>query len=101
MPDIAFSLDKRYYQLIEQTGQLFYHVQKSSPIAVILFLISLDIVARRLSNVLLPGTLDSPHRFIIFLLYGRSIARYSCNALLESNRNHIRTIKHLKITVGE
>ena len=58
-------------------------------------------VARRLSNVLLLGILDSPHPFITFLLYDISIARYSCNALFESNLNHIRTIKHLKITVGE
>ena len=74
---------------------------KSLPIVVILFLISLDIVARRLSNVLLHGILDSPHPFITFLLYDKSIARYSCNALFESNLNQIRTTKHLKITVGE
>src|SRR5215204_3075284 len=74
---------------------------KSSPIAAILFLISLDIVAIRLSNVRLLDILDSQHPLITFLLYGISIARYSCNALLESNRNHIRTTKHLRITVGE
>lgn len=72
---------------------------------VILFLISLDIVVRRLLNVLLFGVileiLESPHAFLIFLLYGRSIAIYSCNDLLESNLNQIRTIKHLKITLWE
>jgi hypothetical protein len=72
---------------------------KSFPIVVILFLISLDIVVRRLSNVRLLGIVNSPHTLIIFLLYGIFIARYSCNALLESNLNHIRTTKHLKITV--
>jgi hypothetical protein len=30
----------------------------------------------------------------------KSIARESCNALLESNLNHILTTKHLNITVG-
>ncbi len=39
---------------------------KSLPIVVILFLISLDIVARRLSNVLLHGILDSPHLSLPF-----------------------------------
>jgi hypothetical protein len=34
---------------------------KSLPIVVILFLISLDIVARRLSNVLLHGILDNSY----------------------------------------
>mgnify|MGYP003433154296 CR=1 FL=1 len=81
--------------------RLFYHTQKVYPIVVILFLISPDIVARRLSSVRLLGILDNPHTLITFLLYGISIARYSCNALLESNLNHIRTTKHLKITVGE
>src|SRR5574342_544305 len=80
-------------------GSIILSRTKSSPIAVILFLISADIVTRRLSKVLLLGTLDNPHPFIIFLLYGISIERYSCNALLESNRNHIRTTKHLRITV--
>ena len=81
--------------------RLFLSCTKSLPIVVILILISPDNVARRLSNVRLLGILDSPHTLITFLLYGISIARYSCNALLESNLNHIRTTKHLKITVGE
>src|SRR5574342_955724 len=38
---------------------------KSSPIAVILFLISSDIIVRRLSNVLLFGVIvESPHAFL-------------------------------------
>src|SRR5215217_613917 len=82
-------------------GSTIFSRTKSSPIAAILFLISSDIVVRRLSNVLLLGILDSPHPFITFLLYDRSIARYSCNDLLESNLNQIRTTKHLRITVGE
>ena len=99
MPDRTFSLDKSISAEITD-GSIILSRTKSSLIVVILFLISLDMVARRLSNVLLLGILDSPHRFITFLLYDRSIARYSCNDLLESNLNHIRTIKHLKITVG-
>ena len=74
------------------------------PIAVILSLITTEIVFNLLSNVLLFGgdNSDIPHAFITFLLYGRSVVeKYSCNALFESSLNHIRTIKHLIITVVE
>ena len=73
------------------------------PIAVILSLISTEIVFNLLSNVLLLGgdNVDIPHAFITFLLYCRSVEKYSCNALFESSLNQIRTIKHLIITVVE
>ena len=35
------------------------------------------------------------------VLTQQSMLRKICNALLEPSRNHILTIKHLKITVGE
>src|SRR3954447_16818822 len=37
----------------------------------------------------------------LWLYLQQSMLRKICNALLESNLNHIRTIKHLRIMVGE
>jgi hypothetical protein len=37
----------------------------------------------------------------LWLYWQQSTLRKICNALLESNLNHILTIKHLRITVGE
>jgi hypothetical protein len=70
----------------------------SLPIVVSCFFISLDIVvAMHLSNALLLGIiLDCLDVFITFMLYGKSIARYSCNALLKSKP--YTTIKYLRIS---
>ena len=48
------------------------------PIVAILFLISIEIIFKRLSKVRLLGSddLDKPHAFITFLLCGRSMERY-------------------------
>ena len=74
-------------------------------IAVILSLISVEMVFNRLSNVRLLGrydsTTDNPQAFITFLLYGKSIERKWCSDLLESSLNHIRTIKQRRIMVVE
>jgi hypothetical protein len=70
------------------------------PIADILpFTSIVEIVFNRLSNVHLPGIVTRPQAIASLRLYLQSIIRKVCNALLESSRNHIRTIKHLKITV--
>ena len=58
-------------------------------------------VFNRLSNVRLLGIVTRPQAPASLWLYLQSILRKICNALLESNLNHIRTIKHLKIMVGE
>ncbi|MER5174735.1 MAG: hypothetical protein ABJB76_11945 [Candidatus Nitrosocosmicus sp.] len=41
-----------------------------------------------------------PHARASLLLYGQSIFKKICKALLESILNHILTIKHLKIAIG-
>jgi hypothetical protein len=72
------------------------------PIVDILPFISLEMVFNRLSNVrLLLGMDTSPQAIASLRLYRQSMLRKICNALLESILNHILTIKHLKITVGE
>ena len=60
-------------------------------------------VFNRLSNVrLLHGMDTKPQAIASLLLYRQqSMLRKRCNALFESILNHIFTIKHLKITVGE
>ncbi len=59
-------------------------------------------VFNRLSNVrLLHGMDTSPQTNASLWLYSQSMLRKICNALLESSLNHILTIKHLKIIVGE
>ena len=85
-----------------------YGLTKSSeinrcPIVAILSLISVEIVFSRLSKVRLSGKYDwdSPQAFIIFLLYGSSIERKWYNDRFESSLNHIRTIKHRRIIIGE
>src|SRR5688500_14290962 len=72
-------------------------IKKSSPIVVILFLISSDIVGSHLSNILLflVSFLRVHMPSYLSVIGGRSIAMHSCNDLLESNLNHIRTTKHL------
>src|SRR3954447_19045471 len=84
-------------------GLTMLSVTNRHPIVVILSLISIEMVFNRLSKVRLHGSgnLDNPHAFITFLLYGRSVERYSCNALFESSRSHIRTTKHRRIMVVE
>ena len=81
-------------------GQLAFLFTNRLAIVAILSLMSADIVESLLSNVLLSGRLVNPQDSIILLLYGKSIARKSRNARLESNLNHILTTKHLSITVG-
>lgn len=71
------------------------------PIAAILCLTSDGIVFRRLSNVRLSGMDFRPQAAVNFLLYTLSDTRNSCSALFESILNHIRTMKHRSITVGE
>ena len=59
-------------------------------------------VFNRLSNVrLLQGIVTRPQAIASLRLYRQSMLRKICNALFESSLNHILTIKHLKITVGE
>jgi hypothetical protein len=54
-----------------------------------------------LSNVRLDGMYTSPQASTSLWLYRQSKLRKICNALFESILNHILTIKHLKIIVGE
>ena len=71
------------------------------PIVDILCLISVDRVFNRLSNVRLLGIDTRPQAIASLWLYKQFMLRKICNALLESILNHILTIKHLTITVGE
>ena len=72
------------------------------PIVDILSFTSVEMVFNhRLSNVRLLGIVARPQASASLRLYRQSLLRKICNALLESNLNHILTIKHLKITVGE
>ncbi len=71
------------------------------PIVDILCLISVEIVFNLLSNVRLLGIFIKPQAIASLWLYRQSTLRKICNALLESILNHILTIKHLKIIVGE
>jgi hypothetical protein len=71
------------------------------PIVEILSFISVEMVFNRLSNVRLLGIDTRPQANASLWLYRQSMLRKICNVLLESNLNHILTIKHLKITVGE
>ncbi len=71
------------------------------PIVDILSFISVEMVFNRLSNVRLLGIFIRPQATASLWLYRQSMLRKICNALLESILNHILTIKHLKIMVGE
>ncbi|MER5174578.1 MAG: hypothetical protein ABJB76_07260 [Candidatus Nitrosocosmicus sp.] len=72
------------------------------PIVDILSFTSIEMVFNRRSNVrLLLGIVTRPHDSASLRLYRQSMLRKVCNALLESIFNHILTIKHLTITVGE
>ncbi len=71
------------------------------PIVDILCLISVDRVFNRLSNVRLLGIDTRPQAIASLWLYKQFMLRKICNALLELILNHILTIKHLTITVGE
>ena len=62
---------------------------------------SIEMVFNRLPNVRLLGIVIRPQASTSFRLYLQSVSRKVYNALLESNRNHILTIKHLRITGGE
>ena len=53
------------------------------------------------SNICLLGIDNNPTTNASLWLYRQSMLRKVCNPLLESNLNHILTIKHLRITVGE
>ena len=48
-----------------------------------------------------PGINTRPQANASLWLYRQSMLRKICNAFFESILNHILTIKHLKITVGE
>ena len=71
------------------------------PIVDILSFISVEMVFNLLSNVCLHDIVTRPQAIASLWLYRQSNSRKVCNALLESILNHTRTIKHLKITVGE
>ena len=71
------------------------------PISDILPFTSVEIVFNRLSKVRLQGIVIRPQASTSLRLYWQSTLRKVCNALFESILNHILTIKHLKITVGE
>src|SRR5678809_674058 len=73
------------------------------PIVDILSIISSETVFNLLSKVRLLGSCnsDNPHALFTFLLYDRSTERKLCNDLFESSLNHIRTMKHWIIVVGE
>ena len=58
-------------------------------------------VFNRLSNVRLLGIDTRPQANASLWLYRQSMLRKVCNPLLESILNHILTIKHFRITVGE
>ena len=47
------------------------------------------------------GIVTRPQANASLRLYRQSMIRKICNALFESILNHILTIKHLRITVGE
>ncbi len=74
---------------------------KRCPIVDILSFISVDMVFNRLSNVRLLGIFIRPQASASLWVYRHSMLRKVCNALFESILNHILTIKHLRITVGE
>jgi hypothetical protein len=75
---------------------------KRCPIVDILCLISVDMVFNRLSNVRLLGIFIRPQASASLWVYRQqSMLRKVCNPLFESILNHILTIKHLKIMVGE
>ncbi len=71
------------------------------PIVDILCLTSVEIVFNRLSNVRLLGIFIRPQASASLWVYRQSMLRKVCNPLFESILNHILTIKHLRITVGE
>ncbi len=71
------------------------------PIVDILSFISVEMVFNRLSNVRLLGMDTNPHANANLWLYRQSNFRKICNPLFGSILNHILTIKHLRITVGE
>ena len=70
------------------------------PIVDILSFISVEMIFNRLSNVRLLGIFTRPQAITVYGYTDKSISRKVCNPLLESNLNHILTIKHLRITVG-
>ncbi len=74
---------------------------KRYPIVDILSFISVDMVFNRLSNVRLLGIFIRPQASASLWVYRQSMLRKVCNPLFESILNHILTIKHLRITVGE
>ncbi len=74
---------------------------KRCPIVDILSFISVDMVFNRLSNVRLLGIFIRPQASASLWVYRQSMLRKVCNPLFESILNHILTIKHLRITVGE
>ena len=71
------------------------------PIVDILPFTSVEMVFGPLSKVRLLGIVKRPQASASLRLYGQSISKNACKVLLESILNHILTIKHLKITVGE
>ena len=84
---------------IEESTNL--SVTNRYPIVAILCLISIEMVFSLLSNVRLLGIVTRPQANASLRLYRQSKLRKICNALFESILNHILTIKHLRITVGE
>ncbi len=82
-------------------GSAIPSVTNRYPSVDILSFISVEIVFNRLSNICLHGKDTRPQAIASLWLYRQSMLRKICNALFESILNHIRTIKHLKIMVGE
>ncbi len=82
-------------------GSVISSVTNRYPLVDILCLISVEMVFNRLSNVRLLGIDTRPQASASLLLYRQSMLRKIYNALFESILNHILTIKHLKIVVGE
>ncbi len=92
---------KEYISIAVIEGSTNPSVTNRYPIVDILCLISVEIVFSLLSNVRLLGIFIKPQAIASLWLYRQSTLRKICNALLESILNHILTIKHLKIIVGE
>ena len=87
--------------VIEEGSAIPSSVTNRYPIFDIFCLKSVEIVFSLLSNIRLLGMDTRPQASTRFRLYWQSVSRKVCNALLQSNRNHILTIKHLRITFGE
>ena len=91
---------KRELSVAVIEGSAIHSVTNKYPIVDIICLTFVEIVFSLLSNVRLLGMDTNPHANASLWLYRQSVFKNTCNPLLESSRNHILTIKHLRITVG-